>query len=83
MPRSISRRQIALSATARDVDGSVRSVALSRNGALIGADDTTPYAMQRPNVMSGVYTLTAVPTDNLGATTTSRAVKITVRGKKK
>jgi hypothetical protein len=33
--------------------------------------------------MGGTYILTAVATDNVGATTTSSGVRITVRGKKK
>ena len=74
---------ISLSASARDVDGSVGSVAFYQNGKLIGADGTAPYAIQWTNVMGGNYTLTAVATDNVGATTTSNAVKITVRGRKK
>src|SRR6185503_21009658 len=67
---------ISLSASARDVDGSVGSVAFYQNGKLIGADGTAPYAIQWTNVMGGNYTLTAVATDNVGATTTSNAVKI-------
>jgi len=74
---------ISLSASARDVDGSVGSVAFYQNGKLIGADGTAPYAIQWTNVMGGNYTLTAVATDDVGATTTSNAVKITVRGRKK
>jgi hypothetical protein len=67
-----------LTATATDVDGTINSVAFYANGALIGTDTTSPYSIAWSNLPAGSYTLTAVATDNLNATTTSAAVAVTV-----
>jgi Bacterial Ig domain/Pel9A-like, right handed beta helix region/Fibronectin type III domain len=69
---------ITVSANAADSDGTVTSVAFFANGASIGTDTTSPYSIAWNNVAAGSYTLTAVPTDNAGAQTTSTAVNITV-----
>ncbi len=69
---------IAIDAAAADADGSVQQVAFFANGSPIGTDPTAPFAVTWSNVAAGAYTLTAVATDNLGATTTSAAVSITV-----
>jgi hypothetical protein len=45
---------------------------------LIGVDTASPFAVTWSNVGPGTYTLTAVATDNGGATTTSNPVAITV-----
>jgi hypothetical protein len=68
---------IDFTATAAD-DGSVTGVAFYQNGALVGTDATSPYSLNWPNVAAGTYVLTAVATDNLGATTPSNAVTVTV-----
>lgn len=67
-----------ISATASDVDGSVTSVAFYANGTLIGTDPTSPYSVTWTGPGSGAYTLTAVATDNLGATSTSASVPVSV-----
>jgi subtilisin family serine protease len=69
---------ITLEATASDSDGSVASVAFYANGAPIGIDTTSPYGVTWTNAPDGVYTLTSVAADNLGATTASAPVHITV-----
>jgi subtilisin family serine protease len=69
---------ITVAATATDSDGSVQQVAFFANGAPIGTDATSPYSVTWTNVPVGTYTLTAVATDNSGATTTSAAVHVTV-----
>jgi hypothetical protein len=69
---------ITINATANDSDGTVASVAFYANGGLLGTDTTFPYAFAWTGVPAGTYTLTAVATDNLGATGTSAAVHITV-----
>jgi hypothetical protein len=69
---------ITITATAGDSDGSVASVAFLVNGTPIGTDTTSPYGVSWTNVAPGSYTLTAVATDNLGATATSAAVHVTV-----
>jgi len=47
---------------------------------LLGTDTASPYTFTWSNVAAGNYVLTAVATDNSGATTTSSAVSITVTG---
>jgi chitinase len=68
---------VSLAANASDSDGSVAKVAFYQNGALLGEDTSAPYTFTWSNVGVGSYTLTAVATDNQGATTTSSAVTIT------
>jgi hypothetical protein len=68
----------ALSATAADSDGTVSKVAFYVGSTLLGEDTTAPYACSWTNVAVGSYALTAVSTDNTGATTTSATVTVTV-----
>jgi subtilisin family serine protease len=69
---------INFAATAADTDGSVAGVAFYANGSLVGTDTTNPYTFGWTPVSAGAYTLTAIATDNVGATTTSNAVNVTV-----
>ena len=69
---------IALSANASDIDGSVTQVSFYNGPSLIGTDVTAPYTLTWPNVPGSIYRLTAIATDNGGASTTSTAVNITV-----
>ena len=70
---------IPLAATASDADGNVTQVSFYNGASLIGTLITLPpYALSWTNVPIGTYTLTAVATDDLGATTTSGAVTVQV-----
>jgi RHS repeat-associated protein len=70
---------ITLASTASDSDGSIQKVDFFRGGStLIGTATSAPYSFNWTNVQAGPYTLTAVATDNLGVTTTSSPVTITV-----
>jgi subtilisin family serine protease len=69
---------IPLAATASDADGNVTQVSFYNNASLIGTDTLPPYTLSWTNVPIGTYTLTAVATDELGATTTSGAVTVQV-----
>jgi hypothetical protein len=69
---------VALAASASDSDGSVAKVEFYAGSTKIGEDLSAPYALNWNGVGAGSYTLTAVATDNLGATRTSTAVTITV-----
>jgi hypothetical protein len=71
---------ITVTATASDSDGTVSSVAFYANGVLIGLDTASPYSISW-SPSAGSYTLTAVATDNLGASTTSAAIGIVVQGR--
>src|SRR5690606_29062697 len=46
--------------------------------ASLGVDSTAPYSFVWNNIGMGAYTITAVATDDQGATTTSTAVSLTV-----
>jgi hypothetical protein len=69
---------IAINANAGDNDGSVTQVAFYVNGALLGTDTTSPYSFAWNGVAAGSYTLTAIATDDNGATMSSAAVQVTV-----
>jgi Bacterial Ig domain len=71
---------VSLSATANDSDGSINRVDFYDGTTLILTSPSSgnPYTATWNNVAAGVHTLTAVATDNLGATATSSAVTITV-----
>lgn len=67
---------ITVAAAATD-DGAIDKVEFFDNGALIGADATSPYSMV-VSLSEGAHALTATATDNLGAARTSSVVSITV-----
>ena len=69
---------IPLSATASDPDGSVTQVAFYAGSVLLGTDATSPFTLSWNNVPAGTYSLTAVASDNAGASTTSAAVTVQV-----
>jgi endoglucanase len=68
---------VEVNVTAGDVDGTVTKVAFYANGSLLGTDTSSPYT-QSWNPTSGSYTLTAIATDDSGATKTSAGVAVTV-----
>lgn len=64
-------------ATAADADGSVANVEFFVNGTSIGSDASAPYSIDW-TAIEGTADITAVATDNKGATTTSGKITITV-----
>lgn len=68
---------IDIAATAADSDGTIKQVDFYAGSTLLGTDTTAPYGTTWSNVAAGTYSLTAVATDNLGATTVSAPVTIT------
>jgi hypothetical protein len=71
---------ITIAANAADSDGTVSKVDFYAGNTLIGSDTTSPFQVTWNNVAAGSYNLTAVATDNIGATTTSAASSVTVNG---
>ena len=69
---------VDLTASAADPDGSVSRVDFYAGVTLLGSSAAAPYALTWSNVSAGTYQLTAVATDNSGASTTSAPVTITV-----
>ena len=68
---------VTIEADASDTDGTVDEVAFYANGVLIGTVTASPFRVPWSPAV-GDYVLTAVATDNLGATTTSAGVSVTV-----
>lgn len=64
--------------SATDGDGVVTNVGFFINGNLVGLATSPPFTFNVWPLVPGPYTLTAVATDNLGATNLSPAVNITV-----
>ena len=62
---------VAITANASDTDGTVTMVEFYAGATLIGSDATAPYSMSWNNVPAGLYALTAVARDNVGAMTVS------------
>jgi chitinase len=71
---------ITLTANAADADGTVSKVEFFNGGTSLGSKTSAPYTVTWSNVSAGSYSITAVATDNAGATTTSSAVAVTVNG---
>ncbi len=70
---------VTIEATASDNDGSVVSVEFFASDTLkIGAVTAPPYAMTWTNITPGIYTLTAVATDDRGHKRISNRVPIKV-----
>jgi hypothetical protein len=68
---------VTINANASD-NGSITKVDFYNGSTLLGTDTSSPYSYSWTSVGAGSYSLTAKATDNLGATTTSSAVSITV-----
>jgi RHS repeat-associated protein len=69
---------VTLTATAADSDGSISKVEFYQNNQLIGTATTAPYSFDWSNIIAGSHSLSAIATDNNGATTTSSPVTIGV-----
>lgn len=69
---------ISIAATASDADGAVASVEFFQNGVSVGVDATAPYSVTFANAATGTYELTAIATDDEGATGSSEVVTVFV-----
>ncbi len=69
---------IAIAASATDNDGTVTNVSFFQNGALLWATNAGPFNFRWNGVGVGSYALTAVATDNTGATNVSSPVTVNV-----
>src|SRR5207249_6582811 len=69
---------ITLAASTGDTDGTVGQVEFFEGTNSLGVDTTSPFALTWTNVPTGMYSLTAKATDNLGVISTSAVVNIIV-----
>lgn len=69
---------VMMTATASDPDGTVAKVEFFQGTTKLGEDLSSPYEYSWTNVQNGSYVLSAKATDNLGLTTASGTVNITV-----
>ncbi len=67
-----------LAAAANDADGWIERVVFYRNGVPVATNTVAPYQVNLVNQPLGTLTYTAVATDNLGGSTTSAPVMVTV-----
>lgn len=69
---------INLAATASDADGSVTNVEFFADGVKVGEDSSSPYSANWAGPSVGLHSLYAVATDNLGGSTRSATIRISV-----
>jgi hypothetical protein len=69
---------ITLRANATDADGNVERVTYFNGATKLGSWPHAPYTVRWKNVAKGTYSITAVATDNQGASTTSAARTVIV-----
>jgi hypothetical protein len=69
---------VTVSATATDADGTVSKVDFYAGATLIGTDASSPYSISWTPTTAGTYAITALATDNGGASTTSTASSLIV-----
>ena len=70
---------VTIRATASDAEGAVSRVTFFAGSNYIGEASSAPFSVTWSNVALGLYSLTAVAVDELGAARTSAPVSITVR----
>jgi hypothetical protein len=69
---------VLIEAVASDPDGTISKVELKSGDAVIAELTTAPYKYIWQDIDTGTYIITAIATDNLGATTSSTNVELTV-----
>lgn len=69
---------IVLGASASDPDGTIAGVEFFSGETSLGTSTTSPYSFTVNNLVGGAYSFTAKATDNLGLSTTSETVSVTV-----
>ncbi len=69
---------LTLTTTVSDINGTVAKVEFFRDGVKIGEDLSSPFIFVVTNLAAGVHSFSARATDNLGATTDSSVINVTV-----
>jgi len=73
-----AQANISLTASATDVDGTIQKVEFFNGSTLLGSATSAPFGFIWQNVPAGSYNLSAVARDNLGASTVSSWIDVTV-----
>jgi len=72
---------LIIQASAGDTDGSIAKVEFFRSGTKVGEDSTGPtWTLDWTNALVGAFQLTALATDNGGASTLSAPISVTFTG---
>ncbi|HEY6865394.1 MAG TPA: Ig-like domain-containing protein, partial [Burkholderiales bacterium] len=69
---------VAITASASDADGAVTKVEFFQGATLIGTATAAPYSVTLSGLGSGTYPITAVATDDAGASTTSAVIAVRI-----
>ena len=69
---------VTITANATDSDGSISKVEFYNGAILLGQSAVAPYSFVWNSVPAGTFALSVNATDNMGATTTSSSITITV-----
>jgi hypothetical protein len=69
---------VTINATATDADGSIARVEFFIGAQKIGEDVSIPYSFAWNPTIGGTYLITAKATDNLGSSTISGAISVTI-----
>ena len=69
---------MTITANAIDSDGTIAKIEFYNGSTLLGSNNASSYSYTWSNVAAGSYSITAVATDNSGATTMSSAVNVVV-----
>ena len=77
---TIAPSTVILTANAADSDGNVTRVDFYRGAVLVGTDVSSPFSIDWTNALVGAFQLSAIATDNNGATGTSAPISITFTG---
>jgi uncharacterized repeat protein (TIGR02059 family) len=75
----IAPASITIDVNASDPDGTISKVAFFNGSTNLGETTTAPYSFTWKNVTAGIYSITAVATDNLNLTQQSSPVLVVVR----
>lgn len=69
---------VTVTANATDADGTVTQVEFFNGSTSLGVVTSSPYSITWSGVPVGLYTVTAIATDNRGATSTSAPISVSV-----
>jgi hypothetical protein len=75
-----ARANVTLRANADDPDGTITKVEFFNDATKLGEQTSPPYVLTWNNLGSGTYSVSAVATDDQGATRASKSVRFTVLG---